>query len=313
VYLDAVTDGWVLVLDADERLVDPFGAPGALRERLRAWTEAREHSPHAYALARYEYLGDGQFTELDIVRLWRARSSVRYARSAWHASVMASIERAGGGIDAVPLGIHHVDLLCEGRARWKRARAVERGTRELSREGCSPLLYAYMGLELAALGLLDEARARFAQCAEREPLCAPTAALFTAQVRLAEGDLDACEREARASLHGARVFRGCYHGHVLLAECAARRGQLELALSHALTARSLRWWNASAHLNLCALALSLNRGSPATHFARALRANPWLLDPALDARGDRPTIYGLQRSLLSLVDRPRTLAARCRA
>jgi hypothetical protein len=311
VYLDAVTEGWVLVLDADERIVD---AGPDLRRRLRAWTEARADSRDAYALTRYEYMGAGDLAEVDIVRLWRARPEVRYARRAWHASVARSIEAAGGRLAPIALAMHHVDLLeSAGRAAHKRARARARGARALEGAEGSPMLHAFMGLELAAEGRLEQACAQFAECAGRDPGCGPLAALFTAQVRLAQGNLHECERLALASLDGPRWLRGNQHGHALLAEVAARRGDLSLALTHALAARAIRPCNASSHLNVCALSLALNRGSPRRHFARALRANPWLLDPRVYAPGDRPTIYGHQRTILSLVGDPRTLGVRCGA
>ncbi len=307
-YLDAVHEGWVLVLDADERLVDTTEEG---RAKLKRWLSSAGDTPNAYALPRYEYLGNGQFAEIDIVRLWKAHPSVRYARSSWHSSVVACIEKRGGVLVPVPFALHHLDVLLTDRAQWKRARARERGMRELARPEASPLLYAYMGLEYAAVEDFDQAIEHYRESVRREPLCAPTAALFTAQAYLAQKNYDLAEHWAKQALDGERVFYGCYQGHIVLAEVALMRDQLDTAWHFALLARKVRRSYASAHLNLAALSRLRGTEPPREHLIRAQRLNPWIFSDRIHVKGDKPSIFTQQYSTLSIADNPQHLAAQC--
>jgi glycosyltransferase involved in cell wall biosynthesis len=296
-YLDHVSSGWVLVLDADERIVDPTPQT---KSRLKRWLARVGDSPNAYALARYEYLGAGQCAVIDIVRLWKSHPSIRYTKSSWHASVVSSIEKRGGKLVPAPFAIHHLDVILPSRAQWKRERARTRGERELQKPDSSPLLHAYMGLEFAAIGDFVRAREQYALSAKKEPLCAPTAALFTAQSYLAEKDFARVEHYARQSLEGPRVFYGCYHGHLLLAEVALAYGRFDQAWDHAVRARNIRRSYATAHLNLAALARHVSRSDAQTHLARAHRCNPWIFADTIYSPGETPTIFTHQYSALSI-------------
>lgn len=287
-YLDAVREGWVLVLDADERLV----APSLVHERLG---DTRD----GFALPRYEYLGGGAFAVVEVVRLFRAHPDVRYFESSAHASVVPAIEARGGALRPGWMALHHVDLLQRGRAAGKRARAKARAEAELARPDPSPLLDAYHGLELAALGAFDEALAAFARSEARDERCKPTCALFAAHVHDARGDLERAAREAARALDGGPWFRGTSGAHTLLAEAALAKGDVARAWSHAIAARAHRPRYASNWLNLAALA-TLRGLDPAPYLARARRLNPWLGAPAIAAEGERPSLYAIQRSLLSL-------------
>ncbi|MDP3276995.1 MAG: glycosyltransferase [Deltaproteobacteria bacterium] len=293
-YLDAIDEGWVLVIDADERMVTRGEGQ---RARLLDWCERHQESRDGFSLPRYEYLGDGDFAEVEVVRLWRAHADVRYPRSAWHASVVPSIEARGGVLQPAPFAQHHVDLLRAGSATVKRARARARGALELAKPNHSPMLWLYMGLEHAALGDLEAACELFAKAVAHEPLCAPNAALFTAQVRLAQGRLDEAAHQAQRALHGRRVHRGNAPAHVLLAEVAYLCGDLERAHAALLAARLTRRWYASAHLNLAAHWIETDRPRASVHLSRALRCNGRIFDPEIEVPGDRPSIYLHQRTL----------------
>jgi tetratricopeptide (TPR) repeat protein len=185
------------------------------------------------------------------------------------------------------------------RAVRKRASARERLEAQI-REGGLPVLHAFLGLELTAVGEHAAAEAAYRRAFALEARCEPIARLFLAFQHLLEGDLDSAESAARRALELDARFRGRENARVVLAEVAVRRGELEEACEIAEGALAEAPRSAAWLLNVAALvALTGRDGSRAEALrARALAENRQLGRRWIQGRGARPSIFAHQVALL---------------
>lgn len=303
-YLDAVRTGWVLVVDADERLSAHGRA--ALTGLVRG---ARDHVL-GFALERFDYTGRGRWASTRLVRLFRAHPRIRYFASRAHASVARAIDELGGTIAPAHAPLHHLDALLERDHSAKRAGMRARLEAEIA-SGAHAVMRCFFALELFATGDDDGAAEQLSRALAEEPRCEPIVRLFRAQQHRVRERLELAEREARQVLALDPPYRGTRPGaFVVLADVQARRGRRDAAVATMRAALDEEPDRASHHLSLAALLERSDREAARAHLSRARDANPWLLAPAIFAEGTRPCIFRQQDALLTCVDRGDLLATR---
>jgi len=289
-YVELARTPWLLVVDADERVVDA--------SRVRALADRAPSDVLGFALERFDWIGDGRWASTRIVRLFRRDDRVRYFASRAHASVAKAIHDHDARVALGDAPLQHLDALLDRPAHAKRANMRERLEAELARPDAPAILRCLLALEHFAMG--DDARAEseLARALADDARCEPIVSLFRAQQHLARGRFDDAEQSARRALalRDNPRFRGRESAFGVLADALDRRGARDAAV--ATLERALDETNvASHHVNLAALGVD-----PRAHFAAARALNPWIGDARTFARSDAPSIFRQQDALLSRVD-----------
>jgi glycosyltransferase involved in cell wall biosynthesis len=149
--LDRVDGGWVLFLDADERL-----CPGAADLVPRVLADVPEDVVGLASLRNNLFAGGG-FASDYVVRLFRSRPEIRYHGIVGE-SIADSVTRAGGRLVNCPLTINHLGAFRPQAVRYAKARfyqdLLDKRLRESPND--ADLLSRY-AMTLKKTGALDEA------------------------------------------------------------------------------------------------------------------------------------------------------------
>ena len=97
-YIEHSTADWILVLDSDE-YISPQEVSRLMHKPLDKYD--------AVKLKRYDYYGNGLWSESNLYRLFRRNSYIRYTISPIHASISASVRSSIFFPDII---IHHLDV-----------------------------------------------------------------------------------------------------------------------------------------------------------------------------------------------------------
>lgn len=161
--IEAATGDWILVLDADEELID--GA--RLRDLLH------EEGIEGYCLREVNFIGEERGIESVVnsaFRLFRNRPAYRYS-GALHEQIMGTVDPTGGGCTRfVGVEIHHYGYLePTSRAKEKTARNMAIVMEEVRRTPTDSFTLFNAGVEYQRVGRFEEAldyfRASFSELA----------------------------------------------------------------------------------------------------------------------------------------------------
>ncbi len=149
--LDAATGDWILVLDADEELID--GA--RLRDLLH------EDGIEGYCLREVNFIGEERGIESVVnsaFRLFRNRPAYRYS-GALHEQIMGTVDPEGGRVTRfVGIEIHHYGYLePTSRARQKTDRNMAIVMEEIARKPDDSFTLFNAGVEFQRIGRFEEA------------------------------------------------------------------------------------------------------------------------------------------------------------
>jgi tetratricopeptide (TPR) repeat protein len=218
--LDLVGEaGWVLFLDADERLHPAQGR--ALREALAS----APSDVGGVTMLRYNFFPSGGFYTGNVLKAFRHDPRIRYERRV-NESVKASLARAGYRVADGPALLTHIGHMRSRAERDHKAEFYMRLMREqLAAAPGDAVLTGYIGLNLRILGRFEEALRMSAEALAIDDRN-PTVWAFRGHVLRATGaveDARAAYEQAlrlRPSDGAMRIMAGC---------CEAAAGRLDEA------------------------------------------------------------------------------------
>src|SRR2546430_608319 len=141
--IESATGDWILFLDADERMT------GDHLIQLRALAGQEEFG--AWRLDQYNYFGNGLWSSIPILRLFRRHPDVRF-EGGFHENIVPSILQGGLRIGRSRLIIHHVALGGPDNSLEKRRRNLLRMEAHLKDNPPDARFHALSSLEYFALG-----------------------------------------------------------------------------------------------------------------------------------------------------------------
>ena len=149
--LDAATGDWILVLDADEELIDGARVRGLLHHE----------GIEGYCLREVNFIGEERGIESVVnsaFRLFRNRPAYRYS-GALHEQIMGTVDPEGGRTTRfVGIEIHHYGYLePTSRARQKTDRNMAIVMEEVARRPDDSFTLFNAGVEFQRVGRFDEA------------------------------------------------------------------------------------------------------------------------------------------------------------
>jgi len=149
--IDAATGDWILVLDADEELID--GA--RIRDLLH------DEAIEGYCLREVNFIGEERGIESVVnsaFRLFRNRPAYRYS-GALHEQIMGTVDPEGGRVTRfVGIEIHHYGYLePTSRARQKTDRNMAIVMEEVARRPGDSFTLFNAGVEFQRIGQFEEA------------------------------------------------------------------------------------------------------------------------------------------------------------
>lgn len=294
-YLDAAKTDWVLTLDCDERIhSNDLKKINTLIEKYQSQKEIL-----GFTLSRYEYIGEGKWAfNRQIPRLIRNDSEIRYNNVNIHTSILPSVKRLGGVIIDSGIAIHHFDNLIYNRAAKKRRVYRNELHKELLREELTEAelsdVTLFLGLEYAVIGEKDMAEALYNQSIKLDASNNFLANLFLSQLYLQDKKLTEIKKILDEETSNEAVL-------TILAEVALLEGNKDKAL--VLSLKSLKNNKASAHscLNIASIVEDSNPLLALEFLYSALQINPYITDPIIYKKGDRPNLFEGQCSFLHSV------------
>jgi tetratricopeptide (TPR) repeat protein len=299
-YLDLATQPWILVLDADEHM------SASVFFRLAGLLSSASPEVSGFLLPRFEYLGDGHWSYIHLVRLFRNHERIRYTLNGIHDTVAFAAKAVGRIHSTIYAPIHHIDGLIPGRSAAKRARNMSHLHTALETGGFGPSnpehrMHRYLGQEQMAIGDYEGAEKSLVRAVETDPTGSEVEArVYLAQTYLRLGRLDEAEEEAAALGYRSRGAQA--QVPTILAEAAWRRGDPARALSVCRDTLAADRFLAHMHLNCAALLERDAHADPDAvldHVGQALSLNPDLLDPQVNGPGDAKSLFAPQDVLLS--------------
>lgn len=149
--IEAATGDWILVLDADEELIDG----GRIRDLLH------DDAIEGYCLREVNFIGEERGIESVVnsaFRLFRNRPAYRYS-GALHEQIMGTVDPEGGRVTRfVGIEIHHYGYLePTSRARQKTDRNMAIVMEEVARKPDDSFTLFNAGVEFQRIGQFEEA------------------------------------------------------------------------------------------------------------------------------------------------------------
>ncbi|MCG8499908.1 MAG: glycosyltransferase [Firmicutes bacterium] len=294
-YIKAAKEDWILVVDADERL-DKRG-----RECIKEAVANAPDDVYSFLLPRYDYLGNGRWSMITMLRLFRNIEGIFYNDLSVHASPGPSIRALGGRTSYVNAPLHHLDnLMLKGRALCKRERYTELIKKEIVEHKGSKslyLLHSLLGTEYSCVGRYDDAMKEYEKAKEIDYDFIPLAQIYIAQNYLLQNDYENTIKNAEILIGNGGVLEE--RAYTLLAEIEARRG--DYAKARIFCENALRSnENATHHLiNIASLSLQNDPELAINYIEKALTQNSYLLNDIIYKKGDRPNPFEQQISFLS--------------
>lgn len=298
-YIQAAKGDWIIVLDADERILYEDGLK--IRSSL---VNSHEDLLLGFLLPRYDYLGDGKWAYINILRLFKRDDNVYYNKLNAHASVAKSITRHNGKISFLNAAIHHLDILLPARTKNKRERNIRRITSDIyeSQENnreYNMFLHCFLGLEYAAANRFDDAKLEYQKAinSHNEEAIAE-GKIFFAQTCLQLKDYVTAKNYAVDVLqnHPERYEKSLF----TLAQIAVCQGRMNDAISIATIA--LKQYPQMVHwyINMAFLLKDTNIEKSKQCIEKAIELNPYLLESIIYNKGEKPNIFEQQSSFLSI-------------
>ena len=154
-YFRMANTKWILALDADEEMqVSDV-------KKLKTFIAQLPPNIMGVYLPRFEYIGNGKWSEIKILRVLRNIDGIEFEDRAIHSTPSKSFKKVNGEVTEFYAPIHHMDVFYKGRAISKRMRNIEKLTEALLTETSNYQLMNYLALEYAALQKYDKAEEVF--------------------------------------------------------------------------------------------------------------------------------------------------------
>lgn len=192
IYLDEAKFPWILVMDADERLADNC------EEDILNFIKNVDDNVLGITLNTYQYIGNGRWSNLKLIRLIKNNPNIRYQNTPIHSDIETSIFNNNGIIAECNSSVHHIDILLNNRTKFKREKYKQHlleilKTENIKSEKSKGYLYCFLGLEFSAFDDFDTAENLYKMVISEMPECADFAKVFLAQNFLLKHDLDKAE------------------------------------------------------------------------------------------------------------------------
>lgn len=298
-YIQAAKGDWIVVLDADERILYDDGI------KIRAaLINSHEDLLLGYYLPRYDYLGNGKWAYIHLLRLFKRDNNVYYERINAHASVGESIADHNGTINILNVAIHHLDIILPQRTKYKRQRNIRRITAEINEakrnnREYSVFLHCFLGLEYTAANRFDDAKLEYQKAIDsNDEEAIAEGKIFYAQTCLRIKDYITAKKYAIDVLHNhpIRYEKSLF----ILAEIAVCQERMEDAISIATIALQQYPQFAHWYVNLAFLLKDTNIEKSRQCIEKAIELNPFLLERIIYNPGEKPNIFEQQSSFLSI-------------
>lgn len=292
-YVEAARGDWILVLDADERLLAPSHA--TIRRALPAVPE----DITALVLPRFDYIGHGRWYHYTgIYRLFRNHPEIRYNQAWAHATVGMAANEVGT-VSELYAPIHHYDVLLPGRQAPKRKRYTQGLKDALRADPEDARAAAFLGCEYLVADRFDEAEEFLRLSMRLDPDAQPRALTHLVYVHLCRNELARARELAETQVPERHAFFFRQLMLRVLAEIAVRSDDVPQAIAHCEEALAA-WPNSpEMHLNLGALLARRDPARAIHHLNLALVLNPGLLDPVIYRPGEEPNGFMYSFTFLS--------------
>lgn len=288
--LEAATNPWVLMLDADERISEET------YYSLSNKTQYASNKTCCFSLPIYNYYGLGRWATIQGTRLIRSGVGVHYNNSPIHASVEPSVSLIGGEIALANAPIQHLDGLIQGRGVQKRRRNVKLLHRELKYNSSNWFLHAMLGIELAALKQYKKAERMFLD-ASLFAVEQSFPHLLLAHLYVLVGSTSQAISSANVALDLISWQRKEIV-YSVLTKAYFMQGERQTAMECCFQALSYNNVSAEINVNAAHLLRDRNPGLSVKHLETALQSNNFLDEPVIYRAGDYNTQYRLQDILI---------------
>ncbi|MGL5718721.1 MAG: tetratricopeptide repeat-containing glycosyltransferase family 2 protein [Paraclostridium sp.] len=192
-YMENAKYPWILVMDADERLDKNAITP------IKEFIKNISDDVLGINLNNYQYTGNGMWSNLKLIRLIRNNSKLRYQDTPIHADIETSIKVNNGIIADCNASVHHIDILVNGRTKYKRERYKNHlinilRTDNIKSKRAKGYLYCFLGLEYSALNDFETAEDLYKMVINENKECRDFAKVFLAQNYLLKNDIHNASR-----------------------------------------------------------------------------------------------------------------------
>jgi glycosyltransferase involved in cell wall biosynthesis len=272
-YLDYVSSDWIFVLDADEEIAENYYI--TIKNFCNS---ARQKDIVLARLPRYEYLGNGSFSEILVSRLFKNKVDIRYDGCPIHSAISPSIRKFGGKDIYLHVPIHHLDSLIGKNDLCKRERYIQLLKDEIAKNNLNYLgfLHLFLGVEYATLGNYDEALQLFAQAIKENKVATDLAILYTIQVYNIQMKYDdAYKILKKYSYKNSQFFDRI---SCVLAQIAYKTDYYDKAVSICKEGIKIKPSSVSLYLNLAFLFRENYPDLAINNIVKALKLNDFLLD-----------------------------------
>lgn len=301
-YILEATMPWILVLDADEFILEEDGI------KIKEYLDTAEENCYGITLNRFEYLGDGQWASIKILRLFRNDKRIFYNKGKIHTSVRYSINQLGGEFGNIDRAIHHFDILIKNRTSSKRENYVNTIKSELvnASNDYKKALNNYLATEYIALEKYDCAAELLRETLDgkknikKGEVGQPMTMVYLTQCLIKMGKLDEAFEIANGILEIDGLDKDFYErAYFLKSEIFCRKGKYKQAIELTEKLIEINPTAAHYHINLASLFLNENMEVVLENIVKAIVLNKNILNPAIYGSGEKPNIFEHQSSFLS--------------
>ncbi|MBW9324565.1 glycosyltransferase [Enterococcus casseliflavus] len=288
-YIGISESEWLLVIDCDEFMTEDVGI--LLRNRL----EVISNKTMGLIVPRYDYIGEGKWSEVGMLRLFRNKKEIKYNDRDIHASVLTSIYDAGGKIDTIYFPIHHLDGLITNRVAHKRKIMIDKIKSEINNGSNSSFLHCALGLEYAAVDNYHSALKAFEIAINKKSIIG---LVFKAQYLLKNGNYDLAYKLIK-DIHVDDKFI-MSKIYTMLADIEYQKKNYRNVKKLLYRGMSILPESAIWYINLAFLP-NIDKKEKNYLLKVAIKKNPQLLSERIYEKGARPSIFEQQTSILSYV------------
>jgi glycosyltransferase involved in cell wall biosynthesis len=272
-YLEEAKSDWIFVLDADEFIMEKD------TKIIKNFCDTLDQNEIAQVrLLRYEYLGFGAFSEIQVSRLFRNHRGVKYDGSPIHSAIAPSIEKSKGKPGYIHAPIHHLDTLIGKNTYSKRMRYIKLLEDEILKNVPENIgfQHLFLGVEYITLGEYDKGLALFSQAQRENKNTTTFSILYTIQTYNLQKRYDDIFNILAA--YEYKKFRFFDRICCVLAQIAFDTGKTDRAIELCLEGLETKPDSLSLLLNLAFLYQNNHPEFTITNIEKSLELNNFLLD-----------------------------------
>lgn len=294
-YICKADGEWIFVLDADEVIT-----ASAAREIRKEILSAENESHAYYRIPRFDYIGNGVWAENRLgSRLFRRGPGVKYNDFMYHASVIPSIVANGGTMGKLFAPIHHMDMLSRSNNKNKRDRYIKGLIADIRSHISEPDVWVqmvFLGMEFLLKGMYAEADMHFDKAKKINGAAMDYEYMAKAKLYILMEDYDLSAYYATGLIDKSARFAD--YGYSALAEISLQRNDTCSAMKYAREAVDKKY-RIYSMLNLASLLVATAPEEAIGLCAKAIAANPYILEPSIYKPVSDRNIYSLQSFFLT--------------